>query len=119
MSQRTTSQKKTEKRERRHARIRSRVTGTHERPRVSVHRSNTTLSLQLINDESGTTLASASTKEVKTGTTREKAVKAGALLAERAQKEGVKKVVFDRSGYVYAGKVKAAAEGARDAGLIF
>lgn len=108
-----------DKRDRRHRRIRSRVSGVATRPRICVYRSNTGVSLQLIDDVAGRTLASATTKEVKSGSLLEKAKKAGTLLAERARALKVAEAVFDRSGYVYTGKVRAAAEGAREGGLRF
>jgi large subunit ribosomal protein L18 len=110
---------KQEKRTRRHVRIRSRVTGTAARPRLAVFRSNRYVYAQLINDETGTTLASADSREVKgaNGTERGKAV--GVAVAEAAKKAGIEAVVFDRGGFKYQGVVAALAEGAREGGLQF
>jgi large subunit ribosomal protein L18 len=107
------------KRTRRHVRIRSRVTGTAARPRLAVFRSNRYIYAQLINDETGTTLASADSREVKgaNGTERGKAV--GAAVAEAAKKAGIEAVVFDRGGFKYQGVVAALADGAREGGLQF
>lgn len=114
-----------EGRQRRHERIRKRVIGTKERLRLSVFRSLNHMYAQVIDDKEGHTIVSASSldspvKELKkhkgnSGTAKE----VGALLAERALKKGIKKVVFDRSGYLYHGRVKALAEAAREAGLEF
>jgi len=93
------------------------------RPRLSVHRSDKQIYAQVIDDVKGVTLAAASSldKELKleSGTDKDAAQKVGKLVAERAKKAGVKKVVFDRGSYVYHGRVKALAEGAREAGLEF
>jgi large subunit ribosomal protein L18 len=108
---------------RRHARVRKHVRGTAERPRLAVFRSNKHISAQVIDDYRGQTLASASTleAELRTGGTGNKdaATSVGRLLAERAQAAGVSKVVFDRGGFLYHGRVAAVAEGARNAGLEF
>lgn len=118
-------QKKTESRQRRHARIRAKVEGTVSRPRLSVFRSLTNIYAQVIDDESGKTLVSASTidEELKaqmTGKTKTEAAKlVGKAVAERAKKAGVTTVVFDRGGYKYHGRVAALAEAAREAGLEF
>jgi len=112
-------------RKRRHRRVRKKVSGTPEAPRLNVYRSITQIYAQMIDDEAGTTLVSASTldaalKAQTEGKTKtEKAVIIGKVIAERAQEKGVKKVVFDRGGYRYHGRVKALAEAAREAGLIF
>lgn len=104
-------------------RIRRKISGTTEKPRLSVFRSNTALYLQLIDDDNGKTIASASTKDAdiaaQTGNKSEKAKHAGAAIARKAVELGVTKVVFDRSGYLYHGRVKAAADGAREGGLQF
>ncbi len=104
-------------------RIRSRISGTSERPRLSVFRSNKQISAQVIDDLSGTTLVSASslTKDIAAhkGNKSEKSAMVGKLIAERALKAGVEKVVFDRSGYLYHGRVKQLADAAREAGLKF
>jgi large subunit ribosomal protein L18 len=109
-------------RERRHRRIRGKVSGTAERPRLAVFRSNTGISAQLIDDLSGRTLAAASWHHLKKGfkgSKTEQAKEVGKLLAENAQKADVETCVFDRGGYLYHGRVKALAEGAREGGLTF
>ena len=112
-----------EARLRRHRRVRKKVAGTATRPRLAVFRSNNHISVQLIDDEVGHTLASASTVEpsLRDGATGniEAAKKVGALIAERAKAAGIDKVVFDRGGYLYHGRVAALAEAAREAGLDF
>ncbi len=104
-------------------RIRKKVSGTAEKPRLSVFRSNTDLYLQLINDHDGVTISSASTKDkdiaAQSGTKTEKSKLAGAAIARKAVDLGIKKVVFDRGGNLYHGRIKAAAEGARENGLEF
>jgi len=106
---------------RRHRAIRYKISGTAERPRLNVFRSGANMYLQLIDDSSGRTLASAWTKEqdIAGGTKTDEARKAGRLIGERALANGIRQVVFDRGGYLYHGRVKAAAEGAREAGLEF
>ncbi len=109
-------------RERRHIRVRTKISGTAERPRLCVYRSNTNLYVQVIDDVAGITLAQASTmdKEVKTKHANcEAAKEVGALVAKRALEKNVKTVVFDRGGYIYHGVVKALAEAAREGGLEF
>lgn len=110
-------------RKKRHERIRNHVAGTQERPRLNVFRSNKNIYAQLIDDVSGTTLASASTvdKEINLESTSntEAAKQVGQLIAKRAQDKGFKSVVFDRGGYLFHGRVKALAESAREAGLEF
>jgi large subunit ribosomal protein L18 len=110
-------------RARRHRRIRKRVVGTVARPRLSVFRSSKHIYAQVIDDTRGMTLASASSNEAKLrGNDGVKTVRAqavGALIAERAREAGVDKVVFDRGGYIYHGRVKALADTAREAGLTF
>ncbi|WP_174615412.1 50S ribosomal protein L18 [Virgibacillus ihumii] len=110
-------------RKRRHTRVRKNVTGTPERPRLNVYRSNKHIYAQLINDVEGVTLASASTKDngidVQSGANVDAAVEVGKLVAKRAQDKGYKLVVFDRGGYLYHGRVKALADAAREAGLEF
>ncbi len=111
---------KTTQRARIRRRIRAKVTGGAQRPRLSVFRSNKHIYAQLIDDASGTTLAAASTREsgqAGSGVDASKAV--GQRLAERAKEAGVETAVFDRGGYRYHGNVKALAEGARDGGLQF
>ncbi len=107
------------KRTRRHARIRSRVHGTAERPRLAIYRSNRFIYAQLINDETGTTVASLDTRKVKGDTALTRAKEAGKLLAGEAKKKGITSVVFDRGGFQYQGAVVALAEGAREGGLTF
>jgi large subunit ribosomal protein L18 len=105
----------------RRRRVRAKVRGSAERPRISVFRSNRGLSAQLIDDDSGRTLASVNwTESELRGLGRmEQATRVGALLAQRASALGVEAVVFDRGGYQYHGRVKALAEGAREGGLRF
>ena len=102
-------------------RIRKSVTGTAEKPRLSVFRSNTEIYVQLIDDEGGKTLASASSKDKdiqpQKGTKSEKSKLVGAAIARKATDLGISKAVFDRSGYLYHGRVKAVADGAREGGL--
>jgi large subunit ribosomal protein L18 len=117
------AQHKRELRIRRHRRVRKKVAGTAARPRLAVFRSNKHFVMQVIDDEAGRTLAAASTHEgaLKGGSTGnvEAAAKVGQLLAERAKAAGVEKVVFDRGGFMFHGRVAAAAQAARDAGLEF
>jgi large subunit ribosomal protein L18 len=110
-----------ELRDARHARIRKRVTGTADRPRLSVYRSLKHISAQLIDDTQGRTVAAAATTEAELSAkgTVEGAKLVGAKLAERAQAAGVKVVVFDRGGYRYHGQVAALANAAREGGLEF
>ncbi len=110
---------KKQKRDRRHARVRSTVIGTESRPRLSVYKSNVALYAQLINDDLGATVASVSSVQEKGKTPRERAEAAAATLAKRAGEKGVKTVVFDRGGFQYSGTIKAFAEAARAAGLDF
>lgn len=110
---------KNEKRERRQGRIRSHLAGSTVRPRLSVFRSNTGMFLQVIDDTTGKTLASASNKEVKVEGKMNQSLELGKLIAEKAKKVGINSIVFDRGGYKYHGRVKAAAEGAREGGLEF
>jgi len=115
------SNKKLQRRDRIKNSIRTKVSGTADKPRLSVFRSNTSLYLQIIDDKKGVTLVSASSKEVGAvkNVNTETAKKTGLLLAEKAKSVGVSSVVFDRNGYLYHGKVKAVADGAREGGLIF
>jgi large subunit ribosomal protein L18 len=112
---------KAQQRLRRRRRVRARVTGTAERPRLSVFRSNRGVFAQLIDDRAGHTLAAVNwiEPELRKLNATEQAKKAGELLAERAKKAGVETCVFDRGGYQYHGRVKALAEGAREGGLAF
>ncbi len=109
-------------REKRHARVRGKITGTPERPRLCVFRSENNIYAQVIDDVAGSTLCSASSVEKEfegTGGNIEAAKKVGTKLAERALGKGIDTVVFDRGGYIYHGRVKALAEGAREGGLKF
>ena len=111
-------------RQRVHSRIRAKISGTAERPRLNVYRSVNHIYTQLIDDANGVTLASASTMtpkgtERKSGGNVEAAKAVGKLIAERATEKGIKKVVFDRGGYLYHGRIKALADAAREAGLEF
>jgi len=109
-------------RQKRHTRVRGKVSGTSERPRLNVFRSGTNIYAQIIDDVNGATLVSASTveKEFEGATGNcEAAKKVGLLLAERAKAKEIEEVVFDRGGYVYHGRVAALAEGAREGGLKF
>jgi large subunit ribosomal protein L18 len=101
--------------------IRKKISGTTAKPRLSVFRSNTGVYVQLIDDLTGKTLVSASTQEMKTvkGTKVELSKKVGIAIAEKAKAAGIVDVVFDRGGYLYHGRVKALAEGAREGGLNF
>ena len=110
---------KKEKRERRHNRIRAKVKGTALMPRLNVFRSNTAIYAQIINDDAGNTLVSFSSKDVKGKKGLERAKQVGTELAKLAAEKKIKKVVFDRGGYIYTGNVRALAEGAREGGLIF
>ena len=118
-----TTKQKQALRIRRHRRVRKHVTGTSERPRLAVFRSNKHISAQVIDDVSGRTLAAASSveKDLKStvGGNRDAAKKVGQLLGERAKAAGVSKVVFDRGGFLYHGRVAALADAAREAGLEF
>ncbi len=112
---------KEQARQRRHRRVRSKITGTAERPRLAVYRSNAGIYAQLIDDGAGHTLASASSrdKEVSGSKRAEAPAAVGKLIAERAKAAGVTTVVFDRGGYLYHGRVKALADAAREGGLSF
>ncbi|MDE7389696.1 MAG: 50S ribosomal protein L18 [Lachnospiraceae bacterium] len=106
----------------RHKRVRGKISGTAERPRLNVFRSTKNIYAQLIDDVNGVTLAAASTldKEITVyGGNKEAAKLVGKLIAERAAKKGITDVVFDRGGYIYHGRVKELAEGAREGGLKF
>ncbi|MCX7883964.1 MAG: 50S ribosomal protein L18 [Caloramator sp.] len=114
-----------EQREKRHLRVRKKVYGTNERPRLNVFRSEKHIYAQIIDDDLGNTLVAASSldKEIKkkigAGSNKEAAKAVGELVARKALEKGIKKVVFDRSGYIYHGRVKELAEAARQAGLEF
>ena len=106
----------------RHKRVRGKSSGTAERPRLSVFRSESNIYAQIIDDEAGNTLVAASSVEKAfegNGGNIEAAKKVGAMIAERALQKGIEEVVFDRGGYVYHGRVAALAEGAREGGLKF
>ena len=108
----------------RHRRVRKKIHGTAARPRLAVHRTNKHLSVQVIDDDAGRTLAAASTTEASlrgdgNGSTTAAATRVGSLIAERAKAAGIDKVVFDRGGYLYHGRIAAVAAAAREAGLEF
>ena len=117
--------KKIYQRQRRKRRVRGKVNGTAERPRLTVFRSNKNIYAQIIDDTTGRTLAAASTLDkdikakIKNGATAEAAATIGKLIAERGTKAGVAEVVFDRGAYIYHGRVKALADAAREGGLQF
>jgi large subunit ribosomal protein L18 len=115
------SQSVREARLRRHRRVRGKVSGTAERPRLVVFRSNKGIFAQLVDDEAGRTLASASWLDQRSakGTKTEQAAAVGKALAQAAMNAGIRTCVFDRAGYLYHGRVKALAEGAREGGLKF
>jgi large subunit ribosomal protein L18 len=109
---------------RRHRRVRKKIHGTAERPRLAVYRSNKHLTVQVIDDDAGVTLAAVSTTEADlrsagTGGSVDAATRVGTLIAERATAAGITKVVFDRGGFAYHGRVAAVAAAAREAGLEF
>jgi large subunit ribosomal protein L18 len=106
-------------RQRIHDRIRRKLAGTAERPRLSVFRSLNNIYAQVIDDQTGQTLVSSSTIKMKTGGNVAAAKEIGKIVAELAVKQGIKKVVFDRGGFLYHGRIKALADAAREAGLEF
>ena len=111
---------KLKRRKRIHGRIRKKIQGTAERPRLNIYRSNRFIYAQLIDDTAGTTLASASSFEgavANDGNKSDQAKEVGKLIAERAKAAGIDRVLFDRGGYLYHGRVKSLAEGAREGGL--
>lgn len=114
---------KNEARLKRHLRVRKKITGTTERPRLNIFRSSKHMYAQIIDDTNGVTIVSASTVEkdaaVANGGNVEAARTVGTLIAKRAKEKGIDKVVFDRSGYLYHGRVQALADAAREAGLEF
>ena len=110
---------KTQQRIRRHKRVRAKVIGTEIRPRLSIYKSNTRITAQIIDDTKGVTIAAVSSLDEKGKTPRERAEAAAATLAKSAGAKGVKAVVFDRGGFQYVGTVKAFADAARAAGLEF
>ena len=111
--------KKLQSRQSRKRRIRARVRGSAERPRLSVYRSLTNLYAQVIDDDAGKTLVASSLKEVKGKLSIEGAAKLGTLVARKAKEKKIEKVVFDRNAYKYHGRVKALADAAREGGLQF
>ena len=119
-------QRKRERRERAHLRVRSRVRGTAERPRLAVYKSLKYIYAQVIDDQQGTTLVAATSADPaiksqlsRSAATQEAAKLVGQVVAERARAKGIERVVFDRGGYIYHGNVKAVAEAAREKGLQF
>lgn len=111
---------KNERQDRRHGRVRAKVSGSAVRPRLSVFRSNRGMFLQLIDDTTSQTLVSAKTQEIKTALAKtEKSFELGKLLAEKAKAKNISSAVFDRGCYKYHGRVKAVADGAREGGLQF
>lgn len=114
-------QDKNVSRVRRHARVRAKISGTSEAPRLCVYRSNKNIEAQIIDDVKGVTLVASSSMSLKleNGSNVEAATKVGQDIAQKALAKKIKKVVFDRSGYIYHGRVKALAEAAREAGLEF
>lgn len=120
MSNRDRAQQREQVRQKRHRRIRRRIMGTPDRPRLVVHRSLKHIQAQMVDDIAGRTLLGVSSEVLDTdGTKVEQAREAGLKVAELAREQGVEKVVFDRGGYRYHGRVKALAEGAREGGLEF
>ncbi len=113
------TQKKETKRLRLKKKIRVKVAGTADRPRLSVYRSNKFIYAQVIDDNTGKTLASGSDVTLKKGTKTERAVEVGALVAKASADKGIKEVVFDRNGFKYTGRIKTLADSARKAGLKF
>lgn len=114
------------RRKRAHYRIRNRIQGTPERPRLAVFKSLQYIYAQVIDDKSGRTLVQANSSEAElkgsfeaSPSSREAALAVGKAVAERAKKEGVEQVVFDRGGFIYHGRIKAVADGAREKGLVF
>lgn len=113
------TQTKLTKRNARHNRIRARVTGTADKPRLAVFKSNSAIYAQLINDETATTLAAADSRKAEGANLTEKAKVVGAEIAKKAQEKKVENVVFDRGGFRYIGVIAALADAAREAGLKF
>ena len=110
---------KQERRNKIKTRIRGKVSGTAERPRMTVFRSNKQIYVQLVDDSEGKTLASASSKGIEEGTKTKVAAKVGQAIAEKALAAGITEVVFDRNGYLFHGRVKSLADAARNGGLKF
>ena len=117
-----TKKDKNAQRLRRHARVRGKIAGTADRPRLAVYRSNKNISAQIIDDANGVTLCAAASNEKDfgmIGSNKEAAKKVGEMIAERAKAKGIEEVVFDRGGYIYHGRVSELAAGAREGGLKF
>jgi large subunit ribosomal protein L18 len=110
---------KSQKRTRRHARVRARVSGSAERPRLSVFKSNRSISVQIIDDVNGKTLASAHSRDSKGKTFSDKVGDVGSMIAEKAKDKKITEVVFDRGGFLYTGHIKSLADKAREGGLKF
>ena len=108
-----------QQRHRRHLRVRKKVSGTSDRPRLVIFRSLKHISAQIVDDVAGRTLVTVSSSGIDSGKKTEKSLEVGKLIAERAKSAGITKVVFDRAGYKYHGRVKAVADGARKGGLEF
>ena len=113
------SQQKTEKRTRRHARIRAKIVGDGIRPRLTIYKSNKFVWAQVIDDTKGVTIASSTTKGLKGKNETERAYSAGEAIARLVLAKGINQVVFDRGGFIYTGRVRAFADGARKGGLNF
>lgn len=114
------NKEKLQKKIRRHSRVRSKISGTKNVPRLSVFRSNMGMQVQLIDDVNGVTLLAVNSKEIKKSENKvTNATELGKLLAQKAKEQNIDKVVFDKGGYQYHGRVKALAEGAREGGLKF
>lgn len=113
------TQIKVEKRIARHRRVRSKIIGTSERPRLSVYKSNTGIYAQIIDDSKGVTVVASSSLPLKKKSKTDKVKEVGELIAKAAIAKGITKVVFDRGGFLYSGRIKAFADSARAAGLIF
>lgn len=113
------NKRKSQRRKKIHWRVRSSITGTAERPRLNVYRSNRAIYAQLIDDTKHQTIVSANSLTINEGTKSDQAAEVGKIIAEKAKENEVEKVVFDRGGYLYHGRVKSLAEGAREGGLKF
>ncbi len=113
------NKKKSQRRKKIHWRVRSSITGTAERPRLNVYRSNKAIYAQIVDDTKNHTIVSANSLTINEGTKSDQAAAVGKILAEKAKENEVEKVVFDRGGYLFHGRVKALAEGAREGGLKF
>jgi large subunit ribosomal protein L18 len=113
------NQRKSHRRKKIHWRVRSSIKGTQERPRLNVYRSNRAIYAQIIDDTKHHTIASANSLTINDGSKSDQAAEVGKIIAEKAKENNVEKVVFDRGGYLYHGRVKSLAEGAREGGLKF